>query len=122
MITGSEIYWITRLDGLKDIMEVVGITGLLLAATASVIYILCSLTDDAEWEDMKRAVKGMALAFCCFALVAISSVFVPTTKEYCAIKYVPQILNNEDVREIPQKAVGLVNEWLDEMRPNGVEL
>ena len=46
--------------------------------------------------------------------------FVPTTKEMCAIKLVPMIANDEQVQELPNKVVDLANEWLDELKPKPI--
>lgn len=43
--------------------------------------------------------------------------FIPTTKEYCAIKVIPAIANNQQVQELPNKVIELANEWMEELKP-----
>ena len=44
-------------------------------------------------------------------------IFIPTTKEMCAIKIIPRVVNNEKVQELPEKFVELANEWVEELKP-----
>jgi len=112
MITEAEIYWITRLDYFQTLGFIVG--GIL--TFASLICLFASV-DDWIKEENKTGFCISLSFFVLFLFVLFGACFIPSTKEMCAIKALPMVMNNEGVREIPNKVVGLANEWLDEMRP-----
>jgi hypothetical protein len=115
MITGTEMYWLTRMSHLHDGVLIVGI---ILAIATGIAAIVC-LYAAAEQEDW--GYKGFFGSMICFILsvfMAVSSAFIPTTQEMCAIKAIPMIVNNEQVQELPNKVVELANDWIDELKPN----
>jgi len=70
-----------------------------------------------ESEVAKRVCKFICLPTLLFGLLGFSSLFIPTTKEYCAIKAIPMIVNNDEVQEIPDKVLELATEWIEELKP-----
>ena len=107
MITGSEIYWITRLDSLKVIPFII-------ATPPLVVGFMIWVKSDEPWSNIVRPSKYWFLALClCFV-----TVFIPTTKEMCAIKIIPMVANQEDIKEIPANIADLANEWIEELKPN----
>lgn len=141
MITTTEMYWLTRLDSIKELLN----HGLepclffftLLAAIATVLTFCFGtftgnkpyeLFDSKSDEELKvtharlRRVSWRCAAFGCVtsALMAACSVleaFMPTTREMAAIIMVPAIVNNEKVQTVGNKLYDLATEWLDELRP-----
>lgn len=107
-ITESMVYWITRLDGIKGLL----CGGMVLSAIVAVIVIMGLLFEDIEH------VKTLVWPVLVFIILGVTTVFVPTTKQMCAIKVIPIIANNDGVQELPDKVVDLANEWLDELKPN----
>ena len=119
MITESTIYWITRMDYLKGFMEVVGGIGLFCGVFLVGLFLILrhDAYDDAKsyWAKWaKVAIIGSVLGLC----LALGSCFTPNTKEMCAIKAIPIIVNNEQVQELPNKVVELANEWIEELKPS----
>jgi surface polysaccharide O-acyltransferase-like enzyme len=115
MITESEMYWLTRMDYFQTAAEVVGVV----LSLVSIAFLFISIM---LWRDRKIKMKVWFL--CLFVgillfIPSIGSTFIPNTKEMCAIKLVPLIVNDEQVQELPNKVVELANEWLDELRPKG---
>ena len=49
-----------------------------------------------------------------FILSLMVAVFIPSTKEYVAIYLIPKIVNNEQVQQIPEKAMNILNSKLNE--------
>jgi hypothetical protein len=49
-----------------------------------------------------------------FILSLMVAVFIPSTKEYVAIYLIPKIVNNEQVQQIPEKAMTILNSKLNE--------
>ena len=116
MVTGWDIYWITRLDYLEGIFFVLALLG-------GIIWFIAWFANGmARGEDpvesFVRYRKGLMFCGVLLMLGVITSTFVPNTKEAVAIYMIPPIVNNEDVREIPQNAAKLMNtklqEWINE--------
>jgi hypothetical protein len=43
---------------------------------------------------------------------------LPSTKQMAVLIVVPKILNNEHVKQLPDKLIALCNDWLDKLGPN----
>lgn len=114
MMTESTIYWITRLTSLKEGLEVGGVILLILSGVVILLGIMAWCLEQSETG--KKSLKISILVFILGGLIAFSSIFVPTTKEMCAIKAIPVIINNEQVQELPNKVVELANDWIDTQR------
>lgn len=116
IVTESTLYWITRLDGLKGVVIGVGIVLL-------IVFILCtiiSLIARYEGDGDKSAGKFILLSLVGIILSVFfmgSRTFIPTTKEMCAIKAIPMIVNNDEVQEIPDKVLELATKWIEELKP-----
>lgn len=98
-LTALDIYWITRLDGLKTAAFVMGV---LMTACAFALLM----------EELWRS------AFAAFGLTCLSfvaSVFTPTTNEAFAMIVVPRIINDEDVRGLGDDALNAARAWLREV-------
>lgn len=119
MITESEMYWLTRLTNIQTGVFAIGFLCLVLSLTAAAIgaCVWC----DGYGDNTKKGRKAVMLSIPGWVLgiaFLLGSVFVPTTKEMCAIKAIPVIVNNEQVQELPNKMVELANEWIEELKPN----
>lgn len=132
MITESEMYWLTRLYSLHIIALVVSITFTVLSGIWLVVSAIChsvnihesekGYTQNKELLPVSR--KSLRWSIPCFILSWIlitGACLIPTTKEMCAIKAIPMIVNNEQVQELPNKVVELANEWIDELKPSNKE-
>lgn len=117
IITETEMYWLTRLDYLSGFAMIAGTVGALMSLA---VCALCFIEND-DYFNTKRFKKNLWTTIPCF-LMLIGSLFIPTTKEMCAIKLVPMVVNDEQVQEIPNKVVDLANEWLDELKPKKEEV
>jgi len=114
MITAKQIYWITRLDDFKDFTLTVGIIGLV----ALTIGLGCSVAALCNGEKIAWLVKSMTVGWLISLISLLVSLFIPTTKQVCAMWVIPKIANNEQVQEIPDKIMEVANEWIDEIRPH----
>lgn len=102
------VYWITRLDGINAVACI----GMVLLGFASAASIIAWLV--AGIREMGRA------AFVCvplFLMCLFVAVFVPTTKEACAIYMIPKIANNEDVHGVAVEVRDLAREWIKALGP-----
>lgn len=118
MITESTIYWITRLDYVQGFfIGLAIITGVL----TGVLNFVLGCNWDSCWEKEKvTAFKWFKKSFLLWIIVALSAFtacLIPNTKEMCAIKIIPVMVNDPNVQELPKSLVGLANEWIEELKP-----
>ena len=106
-MTQSTIYWITRLDAIVIAMRLSPLVILLMGMIAGIILM------ETDFECAKFVSKIMfVLFFSLSILICFGSVFVPTTKEYCAIYAIPKIANNEKVQGEAKEIYELAKSWL----------
>ena len=72
-------------------------------------------------EDNENNSVGIRKAFTALVISSIIGlfsiavcIFTPSTKEMFAIKILPKIVNNEDLKEIPSIAVKFTKEWINQ--------
>ncbi len=113
-MTSMQIYWITRLDGIKNLG--IGISAALgLALGLYLIWVLVQDGEDYEvkvLEVWKKVKCKMITLFIFLVLSIIANVLTPGMKQMAAIIVVPKIINNEQVQELPENILKLGNEWL----------
>ena len=110
MITSSDIYWITRLDGLCGLL-------LGLSILAGIGLIIAAVYFFVVWDENDKispvATKALVLAAILFSIFVSGAVLTPSTKEMAAIILVPKIANNQHVQAIPDKAATILEGELD---------
>ena len=136
-MTPTMMYWITRLDGIRDLLHgldmftaVLAICGLVISCVTAIICMAmcgesCSINEIVEDSDYKfvRSIRNYTakFTFCVFVpiniLFSTAYVLTPSMKEYCAIKVVPAIVNNAKVQEFGDELYRLGVDWLKELRP-----
>jgi len=114
IITGSEIYWITRLDGINFVFGVGLFLSSMVAVVALIAGIIAKANDDEDTAKIAERILCYLVPIVLFSMIGL--VFTPTTKQMCAIKVIPMVANNEKVQELPEKVVDLADEWLEELR------
>lgn len=103
IITSSDIYWITRLDGINNCAVGVSIvTGI--AFFFFTIFHFCAIADK-MYEIVPLFLRTAVISGIFFALSLITLVFVPTTKEAIIIYGLPKVVNNEKVQQKVSSAV-----------------
>ena len=138
MITPTMMYWITRLDGIRyflhgfDVMTtILFVIAFFCAVVTSIICIVMvgdswePLSKTVETEDYKimKCIRSLSCKIAFYILLPINVVIslayalTPSTKEYCAIKVVPAIVNNAKVQEFGDELYRLGVDWLKELRP-----
>ena len=121
MITGSEMYWLTRLDGIKGLLAGFGIAIMVTAGFVLMFSPIIALEFDRcdlpnrAWKWLFGSIAG-SIAF--GALLLTGNVFIPTTKEYAAIKVIPMIAT-ENVQEDAGELYGLSVEWMKSQLSKG---
>ena len=138
MITQTMMYWITRLDGIRYFLhgfDVMTTILFVIAFTCAVVTsIICISMVGDSWEPLSKTVetedykivKRIRTLSCKIAfyvllpiniVISLAYALTPSTKEYCAIKVVPAIVNNEKVQEFGDELYRLGVDWLKELRP-----
>ena len=136
-MTPTMMYWITRLDGIRDLLQgldmfttVLAICGLIVCCVTAIIcmamcgesYSISEIVEDSEYKFV-RNIRNYTAKFTFCVLVPINILFstayvlTPSMKEYCAIKVVPAIMNNEKIQEFGDELYKLGVDWLKELRP-----
>lgn len=117
MITPSLIYWITRLDAIREAAGLVCFLGVLFTGAGLFALFVCATEDipDPFRRIWRNVTKIAAVSFLVAGLVRV---LTPTKQEMAAIIVVPRIANSETVAEIGDGVKTLAVEWLEELRPN----
>lgn len=140
MLTELQLYWITRLDNICSFVEcwrTAALLMLLFSCIAIIILLIAEcimkmdaisfcgadrIMEDASYasiSSIRKCVCNVVLKCILplFMLIYSAHIFIPTTKEYCAIKVVPAIVNNEKTLELTDELYSLGIEWLKELKP-----
>ena len=140
MITTTKMYWLTRLDPVREVtggfVPIFLLFVAILIAIALLMYCLGTFTgngscetfhgkSDEELENIHARLRRTSArcAVAAFLLLSASvaagvlTAFLPTTREMAAIIMVPAVANNEKVQTVGNKLYDLAAEWLDELRP-----
>jgi hypothetical protein len=127
MITGNEIYWITRLDYLQGFILAIAIIPIVLKIG---VIIAEAMSYDTCYEKEEKAKKLLGLKASMKSIIKYSTIsilflltccLIPSTKEMCVIKIIPIVANQGDIKEIPTNLAELANEWMEELRPTKKE-
>lgn len=107
-ITGSTIYWITRMDGIHDFLIVLCIITGILAVLILITFFSTFMVYEGKEEflpAMKFELRAFLIGIVLFVVFFLASVFIPTTKEMALIKVLPAISNSRFVsEELPKEA------------------
>lgn len=116
-------YWITRLDAINIFFGIsAGIVGM--AAILLFVFGLCDRgmaygKDDKDYINgtkmLRHGIVAMVIAF----VLGIAIVFIPTTKEMCAIYMVDYLKDNEKVQKMPEQIIDAASAFLEEQANKG---
>lgn len=125
MITTSQMYWLTRLEGVVTFFQVMAfiigvvVVSLLIGGTFRYFANIEFGNDDKDVKLAKILLGLVAKVFApLFIVFVLLSLLVPTTKEMAAILVVPRIANSEKVQQAGNKLYELAVEWMDELKPS----
>jgi hypothetical protein len=95
MITGNDIYWLTRLDDLKSIIVVIG------AFSGVAGFIFAFIMHDIATSNKRLWIPIVIGILGCLLLA--SNIFIPSTKDMIMIKGLPAIINSDVVqKDLPE--------------------
>ena len=118
-MTEWDLYWLTRLDGIHELLGITGGVGLVIAGVTAFMASIAIFAHDLDTDCWKH-VRRIWIACGVFILLIVASVFVPTTREYAVIKVLPWISQQEITQEVgglSKELVGLAKEWVQELKP-----
>ena len=108
-ITPSMIYWISRLDGLREGLLIIGVLG----------FISCTIiTMYGVFERNTFFKSAVICGIFCILFMFGAQIFVPRTREAVAMIVIPKIANNEKIQNIGNDIYEIGIEWLNELKPN----
>lgn len=105
------MFWIIFLMSLADDLNCVGSACLCLLILAFVGFIASCFFDEEEFPLLRRTCKKLIIGF---GSVVFLAFLVPDGKEIAAMYLLPKIANNEAVKQIPEKALNIINKRLDD--------
>ena len=105
MIIGNEIYWITRLDCFNGLAFALFVVGL----GMTVLYYISQCTNDR----FPSALRNFGIPFLIIGLLGLT--FLPTTKQMCAIKVIPAVVNNERIQNLSTIMIDKAIDWLKDV-------
>lgn len=118
MVTPWEMYWLTRLDGIRDGAFAALIIALFVFIFAAVGYgVAISEDDEGTMNKTRTPLKLSSFVAVVGTLVLL---LLPTMKEMAAIKVIPMIANSEQMQklgDIGNNMLDLANDWLKELKP-----
>ena len=109
MITETTLYWITRLDNINAFLGIL----LALSIFAAAVFFIIRVHPDCTSDEQRIGKLGFLLVIPFVFVFSLGLVLLPTTKEMCAIKVIPALVNNEKIQGIGDKALTFANEWMD---------
>lgn len=113
----SEMYWITRLDGLRDLLVILAVISLIIM----IVSFVSAVIGIAEKDRFFRR-RGKQAAICGLIMLVIGKLglaFIPTTKEALLIYGVgggiDYIKSDTTAQQLPHKFVEACDAYLDEI-------
>lgn len=114
----TSFYWITRLDAIWNFsvfMVVVFVIATILLLSFGIAHRSWSFDkEDKDYILGTRLTRGGICSAVLALLFSMCVVFVPTTKEMCAIYVVDYLKDNEKVQQMPEQIIDAAAAWLDE--------
>lgn len=132
IITGCQLYWLTRCDEIKALLEPGFGWGIFwfVSTVALLISTIVGVATEGSPKDSedyriataaKRISKPVCIVFSAFILLgATISALIPTTKEMAAIVVIPAVANSESVQGLGEGIVTLAKDWMTELSPKKV--
>ncbi len=100
IITSFQLYWILRLDAIWGLCLATAIASGIIASVTGLYYLIEWMPSDSEDEAVIFFKKFWKRTVTVFGIAVFLSVFLPDTKEACAIYAVPKVINNPKIHEL----------------------
>lgn len=120
MITSMQIYWLLMATNVKVLFTVAGIV--LIMISFMMIPAGLEMFIGKDTKSNKLYWITTLIVFLVSLVIIVVATFIPTTKQLAVILVAPKVINNEQVQKLPNQVLELANEWLEELKPKGVEV
>lgn len=110
-ISWLQIYFITRLDGIKLFLTIGSAALLSLSLLFSWAYLDGSKFP--KWSDLKIFGYGIIASI----LLVVVNVLTPTTKEAAAILVIPKVMQSSEVKKTCGEIYNLALDWVEYLKP-----
>lgn len=119
MITESTIYWVTRLDAFNNLVTAVSLISVIFLIASGIASGIVMGERQSVLNDKGKLIlplKFLIGSIISLVVCATLLVFVPTTKEYAAIKILPKIANDEVLNTLSQDGKELYRLTVDYLK------
>lgn len=114
------IYWIGVAGGARQLF--LGTS--LFSGFAVIALFVCWILAKSDGVEIPACLtkKIMPLSVLLFFMSLVAGTFMPSSKTLAAMYFLPPLYNavveNEEVKKLPDNVVELANEWIEELKPN----
>lgn len=120
MITESYMYWILKLDDIREFMFVLGVIATIPAIAFLVFFLAAKIGKDdfcSDYKQVGRLCGWLGVATIILTLfLHLSHALLPTTKQMAMIKVIPAIANSEEVAMVSKDAKELYKLGVEAIR------
>lgn len=119
MITESTIYWVTRLDAFNNLVTAVSLISVIFLIASGIASGIVMGERQSVLNDKGKLIlplKFLIGSIISLVVCATLLVFVPTTKEYAAMKILPKIANDEALNTLSQDGKELYRLTVDYLK------
>lgn len=106
-----DLYWITRLDEIKNVLEVISLlstVGLIIIGLLSIFAFI------EEIDTFKKSLKSFGSLILMVLILSMGlHAFIPTTKQYLAFISIDYIIHEEKVIDTADKLYEVLDQYLD---------
>jgi dihydroorotase-like cyclic amidohydrolase len=109
IITSTEMYWLLKLDDIRGLFIAVAVfTAIAGGITTIARMVMCGpLSEDTDESLQSRVRKASNLTLIAAFVFGMIATFLPSTKQYAAIKVIPLILNSDALKQVAADASDL---------------
>lgn len=112
----SEIYWITRLDAVNDLLVAFIAISAGLIITFAILY---SIGKSVEWEEIPIFKRIIKISIPTLIISTLLHVFTPTKEDMFLIYgvggTVDYIKQNDKAKQLPDKCINALDAWVDSL-------
>lgn len=109
----SELYWLTRLDGIEVLLVLGIVFGIILLITGGIGSLMWAIDEDMT----RRFIKTFKTGLITLVISVILKIFVPTKKDAFLILglggTVDYLQNSEVAKGLPDKCINALDAWVE---------
>lgn len=115
----EEIYWITRLDGINVLLNIMTVLGIVFTVISIGGYIITKNDDYVDDCWVEFWIKRFKYCFPTTIIVTLLFIFTPTTKEALMIwgvgGTIDYVKSNKTAKQLPDKCIDALDKWVDSL-------